>query len=134
MLLNRYQETNTLACRSRGELVTAALTLQSLHQVDVQLPSIDWHTNEPFDLVLLQGRQRMHYCWNDQQCQRIEETLNRPFILTSSSANIEEATQWQYACFSRFITEQPRRDANTALAFHLTIFPEIPLLGYLCSV
>lgn len=129
MLLNRYQESNLLARRSRGNLVPTALRLQNLSDIRTDALAINWQAYAPCDLLLAQGKQWVRFSWSGDHCHQTEGSFDQPFILTSSSVDIADATDWRYKSFSMFIGEKLDADANTALNFHLTTCPGNPSLG-----
>ncbi len=129
VLLNRYQESNKLAHCSRGDLVPAALKLQSLNNIEAESLPIDWQAYAPCDLLLLQGKRVVRFSWSGDHCHRTEGAYDSPFILTSSSVDIAEASAWRHQSFSKFIAEQLDADANAALRFHLTECASNPSLG-----
>lgn len=129
-LLNRYQEHNPEALRSRGELIPSLLGATSRAAAENLLGAISWPLYDTLDIFLIDHNGMTHTRWNGRCTQRWYEPPG-PSLYTSASAALGTATLYRQRIFKRHIASGPPSDPDRLIDVHRTRCEERPALGLL---
>jgi len=119
-LLNRYQENNSKACKSRGTIIPDLLPLQSTSEIMSAITHLGLIDFEPFDLIYSDYESILRFSWNGKQLNKIEIANNMPYILSSSSVNMESIFAYRSKLFDSFTQIKSNKTEEKILKnFHL---------------
>lgn len=128
-LLNRYDMPHGTTALSRGRIIPALLsadTIESALDIFENTRSAD---DNPFDLVLVSYEQALHVRWDGQTLSTVKLPTDHPLFFTSSSENAESVLPFRQSLFQSFVLETWPSEAtpDTVLDFlHLKSTPDAP--------
>lgn len=116
VLLNRYQESNPLAVRSRGVLVPGLLQHASLRAALAWANRQHWPAFAPCDVLMLQQRRLALLRWTGAQLAQRWQRLHGPLFRTSSSLDYPQSRALRVAAFQTFRRQHPDPSADQVVA------------------
>lgn len=119
-LLNRYQENNPQAYVSRGKIIPQLLVHKNAQSCLKALDSTSLQHFMPFTLLLIQGNRLVRAVWNGSQMSQYVGTFFKPFMITSSSIDVDAITVWRNQVFNKFLNTTPSLSARLMMGFHLS--------------
>ncbi|MDF1582374.1 MAG: NRDE family protein [Methyloprofundus sp.] len=119
-LLNRYQENNPQAHVSRGKIIPQLLIHKNAQSCLMALDSTSLQYFMPFTLLLIQGNRLVRVVWNGSQMSQYVGSFFKPFMITSSSIEIDAVTVWRNQVFNKFLNTTPSLSARLMMDFHLS--------------
>lgn len=117
-ILNRYQENNPQALVSRGKIIPYLLVNKDIMSCLKSLEKMHLHHFMPFTLLLVQGDMLIKVVWNGVEMSQYANSYSKPFLITSSSIELESVTAWRKRAFDNFLFMNKHLNPQLLMNFH----------------
>ena len=101
-LLNRYQEPSRDGAVSRGHIIPEALQEGAYEHVVAFMKQLQADKHNPFDAVVVSDQGIHHFSWSGREFSFTEYEGVCPFMLSSSSVNLEDTLKYRQESFAQW--------------------------------
>ncbi|PKH03053.1 hypothetical protein CXF72_08165 [Psychromonas sp. MB-3u-54] len=123
-LLNRYQDPQSSTAPTRGNIIPQALAYGNVKLVKKHLSEQSYQYYNPFDLVLMSGRECLHLSWNGRHLST-HNVCQAALLLSSSALNTEAVLAKRQRHFQQWLAQLPELSAAEVLQkIHLQHNPD----------
>jgi uncharacterized protein with NRDE domain len=123
-LLNRYQDPQSSAAPTRGNIIPQALAYGDFSLVKKHLSEQNYQYYNPFDLLLISSDECLNLSWNGRYLSA-HNTSQPALLLSSSSLNTEAVLAKRQQCFQQWLEHTPELTPGAVLQqIHLQHNPD----------